>query len=228
MKLFEEWLNQQKISEIDFIVWGKSTKINKDKINYPSKVKDWFLDNSFWFNDFINNAPKNSSSITRNDLAILMNYNTNINSIELDFAIKADNNHIGIWIDFSNKLGIEFDSIKIENILKQTDALIFYLKDLINRPRPYQLAYYYNLDLYPQIHTDANSASYPSGHAFDALLISELLSRKYPTHRNNIQELGERILKSRELVGVHYPSDSEISRKLVKLVLDNNFDDFIL
>ena len=52
----------------------------------------------------------------------------------------------------------------------QTDVILNFLKDVINRPRPYQLAKSYNIPLYPLIRTDAMTAAYPSGHALTAFV----------------------------------------------------------
>jgi membrane-associated phospholipid phosphatase len=104
----------------------------------------------------------------------------------------------------------------------QVEPLIFWLKDQINRPRPYQLARSYDLPLRPLIHTDAMSASYPSGHAATAYLMSGYLGRKYPEHKTELDELGKRIAESRENTGIHFPSDTKISRVIVDMIFDNN------
>ena len=104
----------------------------------------------------------------------------------------------------------------------QTEPLVFHLKHIINRARPYQLAYEYDLPLYPLIHTDANSASYPSGHALTAFVMSEYYSRKYPELRKDLLEFGNKIADSREKMDIHYPSDTEVSRMISKVIWENN------
>jgi len=34
--------------------------------------------------------------------------------------------------------------------------------------------------------------------------------------------LGNKIARSRELVGIHYPSDTAISKEIVKIIIDNS------
>jgi acid phosphatase (class A) len=65
------------------------------------------------------------------------------------------------------------------------------------------------------------SASYPSGHALTGFMISEYYANKYPKIAERLREHGEKIAYSRELTGIHYPSDTEISREICKIVMEN-------
>ena len=66
------------------------------------------------------------------------------------------------------------------------------------------------------------TASYPSGHALAGIMMSEYYAKLFPDASIELKELGERIANSRELTGIHYPSDTEISRKISKIIIDNN------
>lgn len=48
--------------------------------------------------------------------------------------------------------------------------------------------------------------------------MSEYYSRKHPRLAPVLMELGEKIAKSRENVGIHYPSDTEVSRLISKIL----------
>jgi hypothetical protein len=61
-------------------------------------------------------------------------------------------------------------------------------------------------------------ASYPSGHSTQAHLVALLLAEVLPGQlldRNGpLQELADRIARNREVLGLHYPSDSRAGEKL--------------
>jgi hypothetical protein len=107
----------------------------------------------------------------------------------------------------------------------QTEPILYYLKDKINRPRPYQLAKALQYDINPIIKTDACSATYPGGHALSAYFISQYFANKYPNLRESLLELGERIADSRVNVGIHFPSDNKISKEIAETIIKNNLID---
>lgn len=103
-------------------------------------------------------------------------------------------------------------------------------KAVFNRPRPSQLA----PALLPPIAVPQHPA-YPSGHATEAYLIAHclnavmvdtagdpLLEKLHPAStsapggmvRNAAFEMADRIARNREVLGVHYPSDSAAGREL--------------
>jgi acid phosphatase (class A) len=104
--------------------------------------------------------------------------------------------------------------------------LLFYLKDKFNRPRPYQLAKEYGLDLHPITATDANSAAYPSGHTLDFLNIIIHLGKMKPEAADELDDLYDDIKRVRELSGLHYPSDRKISEYLFKELIKNKLIKF--
>ena len=96
-----------------------------------------------------------------------------------------------------------------------------YLKDKFNRARPYQLAREMGLNLYPVIRTDANSASYPSGHSMDFLIILYHFGKLKPESIKILNNFYQKIKNVRELSGVHYPSDRKVSEYIFKQLVKN-------
>jgi membrane-associated phospholipid phosphatase len=88
------------------------------------------------------------------------------------------------------------------------------------RPRPSQIS----PALLPPI-TVPGHASYPSGHATEAYMVAGILKRVMPPAASTVTEVGnldstplrrlaERIARNREVLGLHYPSDSKAGKFL--------------
>ena len=132
-----------------------------------------------------------------------------------------EDHHYKFFEKVARDLGMEGLTEKIiKGWCTDVDPIIFYLKNKFNRPRPYQLANYVDVDLYPIISTDANSGAYPSGHTMDFLVILFRFSKLRPDLVDKFDEIYQRVENVRQLSGVHYPSDKKVSEilfnKLVK------------
>lgn len=222
VKLFEDYAFDVN-PNINNIRYGNPSKENFDIANEKCRIKDWFISNGY-AKQIIGNAPSNDSELTRIELQALLERTQSATGEDLTFARYVEKvDHIAqSYVDLLSQKGIELTMGEFFGIDSQLEPFIFWLKDQINRPRPYQLAREYNIPLYPLMHTDAMSASYPSGHAATAYLVSEYLSRRYPEHRLELIELGKKIAESREKTGIHYPSDTKISKMIVDMVFENN------
>jgi acid phosphatase (class A) len=97
-------------------------------------------------------------------------------------------------------------------------AIVDHLKFYYNRPRPYQLSEYYGVSINRIITKTHKTPAYPSGHTMYAALIAEILSDKYPEHKKEFDKLVDLCGKARELQGVHYPSDNEAAKKIIKTI----------
>ena len=100
------------------------------------------------------------------------------------------------------------------------------LKYEFQRPRPFQLACYYNLAFYPAFSKYVSSPSYPSGHTVLCLVIAEVLSYQYATvfpgcHEVMTKFSGE-VMESRLYLGVHYPSDNTFGCEVANAILLNS------
>jgi acid phosphatase (class A) len=207
---------------INDIKYGNPTVELHNKATRPNDpIRTWFINQGI-ANYIIKGAPANDSEVTQNDIRIMMSKMESITAEDLIFARDCEESWEQIFIDFFTAKGIEEGMGELHRIDDQTEPLLFFLKNAINRPRPYQLAYAMDIPLYPIIHTDACSAAYPSGHALSAYVISEYYSRKYPQYRPELILLGERIANSRVQMGIHFPSDSKISKKICEMIWKND------
>ena len=185
------------------------------------RLRTWFIEKGI-ASYIIKGAPTNDSDITKQELQSMTSVMKSVTPDDISFAREVEQSWEQAFIDFFTAKGVVETMGEIKRVDNQTEPLLFYLKDVINRPRPYQLAYYREVPLYPSLHSDANSASYPSGHALSAHVIAEYFSRKYPEYRPELSVLAERIAQSRVQMGWHYPSDGAISKKISEIIWKNN------
>jgi len=112
------------------------------------------------------------------------------------------------------------DLLEIASRVGQFQAMHY--KNEFNRPRPSQLS----PALMPPIAVPGH-ASYPSGHATEAYLMAKCLEKVMPIAASTpvdpndpettaLQRMAQRIARNREVLGVHYPSDSAAGKKLAE------------
>jgi membrane-associated phospholipid phosphatase len=106
----------------------------------------------------------------------------------------------------------QFIRLKKEVVRPAIVGKIMYYKRLYNRTRPVQVA--------PEIvrafsSTTANTAAFPSGHAFQAYYAAKLLSQWEPAREKEWEAISERVANIRIIAGLHYPSDRDFARRLV-------------
>lgn len=93
-------------------------------------------------------------------------------------------------------------------------AIALFLKFFYNRARPFQVA-----NIKPLHSTTSTlTPSYPSTHAMQAYALAKSLTKKYPEKANKINELAERIADIRRIGGVHFPSDKDFAKRIVRSV----------
>lgn len=225
MKKFDEFVNESISNDfIDRIGYGNPTRELMDLEQKSSKIKDWFVNKGLDIK-IIDSVPPNTSKKTLGELNYLIDLMSRVTKEELEFAKAAEADEVAVWVKFANDLGFPTTKEEVQSVIDQTDPLLFYLKNKINRIRPFQLSYYLSMPLYPLIHSDANSAAYPSGHGLDSFNLANYFSTKYPEKSKEFTDLGNRIAFSREQIGVHYPSDTEISRMIAKTIWENKLID---
>jgi len=105
------------------------------------------------------------------------------------------------------------------NVWKDAEYLIWKYKNYFIRIRPYKLEpALQNLE-------ETNWAAYPSGHATNSYVNAYLYSELLPEFSSFFIKDAYDMAHSREIIGVHYPSDSESGRvvawQLIKRLLSN-------
>lgn len=114
------------------------------------------------------------------------------------------------------ELDLDFPDEKVDEFLIAAGYVVLYLKKYFNRPRPYDLAKEYGIQLGENKlkYNTMDSAAYPSGHATQSTLIANFFARLYPQHKSQFLKLGNDISYSRLMARLHYPSDVEFGKRI--------------
>lgn len=167
----------------------------------------------------------NSSVATREELNQLQEYSKNtehsIRRREFDGAL------IPYIVDLFAKNGADAENVNktCNELAEDLLPLITKLKYHFQRPRPYQLAYYYKLAFFPSFSKFVSSPSYPSGHTVLCAVIAEVLgthySLQYAGLYSVLQNFTGEVMESRLYMGVHYASDNRFALEVAQAVINN-------
>jgi len=179
---------------------------------------------------FIPDFPANSSKQTRAELDYLLQlqqqrseedvrasmfyagvyYRTSVQPADNDYKKFQRNlfhigRSVGTWF---NADSLPLTASLAANVWKDAEYLIWKYKNYFIRIRPYKLEQkLQNLE-------ETNWAAYPSGHATNSYVNAYLYSELLPEFSSFFIKDAYDMAHSREIIGVHYPSDSESGRVL--------------
>ena len=105
----------------------------------------------------------------------------------------------------------DYDKNIAAKLIKQSAPVILKLKKYHNRPRPYDL----DKSLSSVKMDSMNTASYPSGHSAQGMLIASVLKDKYG-RSSAFMKTAKNISDSRNIAHAHYKSDSKNGTELGK------------
>ena len=184
------------------------TEKHQSKIDYPITL----------FEDFeisLMPYPENSSKQTIDELKEL-----SLIEVDKDF-VKEHDDVDGIFQKKHKELELEFNRNEAKDLLRQSSKYIMKEKYKYNRPRPYQLAEFYNIDLNGVDLDSMKTPSYPSGHATQGYLLGKFYANRHPDYRKEFMRLGEDIAESRIVAKAHFPSDKKAGIDLAEKLFDN-------
>ena len=204
---------------LDTITWGNPLQKH---LPYLEDRKD-FLDplipqlTKFSF-------PKNSSKGAREELNLLVDY--------VD-ALKSDEEALKRYKAYDKSLTAVLAQVVVEQnlgdkgvslidqLIDDTKPLIVKLKFHFQRPRPYQLAQYYKLKLFPYQSQSNDSPSFPSGHTLQSRVICDVLGNHFPEKYDYFDRVAKDVEYSRLYLGCHYPSDNDYSLFIAETILSS-------
>jgi hypothetical protein len=202
--------------EFNDITYGNPTQDQLAFIQGSCLVDDLFDT----FKDSV--IPKNDSELVKDELNEITDSLSIVSQPENQNYLKRylayDRHLIQALSSIFKQKDIDVEEL-IVSIVKDTQNLIYRLKFHHQRPRPFQLAQYHKLKLFPYKSHSAHTPSYPSGHTIQAMVILNVIGNKYPTEYQYCKELIEDIAYSRIFLGVHYPSDNDGGREIGKAIL---------
>ena len=221
---------QKELQEIDEMVFGVPSEDDREAMERELDIIELDIDRDIKLAP----PPKNTSSQVKEELKTIIDLHLQTKeeteNFEFDIAKPAKIQDLDILKSFlllAEDLGLS-DEITRENlrpILKDTRMIVMNLKYKFNRPRPFQLMDFHNVEFEPADFKSSKTPAYPSGHSFQGTLIAMILSQIFPLHEEKFTKLGESIGDNRVIFGVHYPSDNYAGVELAKQVYPFvNFD----
>ena len=155
---------------------------------------------------FTKNPPKNASIQVYNELQYLKDLPEDDSFVEKHDDIEK------VFEEICIEHNVTFPKDLVKELLKSCSMLE--LKYHYNRPRPFQLAKYYNIKLGEYVMESMKTPSYPSGHSAQGILVGKVLQTKLSINTDAFLEAGKRISYSRNLGRAHYPSDSRMGEDI--------------
>lgn len=205
------------MKELNSVTYGNPTFQQKDVLDRSTIVSDLFKELSK------EDCPKNDSEATKQELNQIKDALSNLeksNNYDLRRYLNMDKNLIQ-YIESLLRAEQVDESEMIQSMISDMQPLITKLKYKFQRPRPYQLANYMKLKLFPLQSTSALSPSFPSGHSVQAMVIMTVIGRKHPNLTQFCKRFYEDVMDSRVAIGVHYPSDNDFSVKVANAILEH-------
>lgn len=213
--------------EINDIIYGNPTQRQRDLLRGPGRERYEAAVAAGVVSEFLKNPPpRNEDRKTAEELEHLTERIAELSDEEKRLCRELDSKPYDFFEREFTGMGIPIRAEELEKYIEPYLGILIYVKDWFNRPRPWQLAAIWDLPLYPVVNSGtANSASYPSGHTFEFLLIVDMMSRRHPEHLKEITDLYRRIREVREWSGLHYPSDTRGAERLFRLCKESGIID---
>jgi len=159
--------------------------------------------------------PENSSKKTLEEVKYLSN-------IEEDREFVEEHDKVSkVFGKLHEELGLEFNKDEAKKYNRESAKHIMELKYKYQRPRPHQIADFYNINLNGVDLDSMKTPSYPSGHATQGYLLGMIYSERYPQFRKEFMKLGEDVAESRIIGKAHFPSDKKAGIELAEKLFEN-------
>jgi hypothetical protein len=176
-----------------------------------------------WVSSF---PPQSNSEIVEEDLLSMIAEIEKQTPSDVTFVNEAEDDKEKLFIKLMKEKDIEISEDELKKITYYLDPITMWLKYHFNYPRPYQVAYFRSVPMYPSQSTNANSPSYPSGHSIDSLCIGVILSKRFPEHKEAIMSLAYRISMSRYISGIHFSFDKSFGES-IGIYIGENYSEFL-
>lgn len=182
------------------------------------------IKNSIWLRELLTQKvleplkefPPPTKLKTLLELVYLYQLGEELDSERQTYCQRLDTNMYDVMAEYLDSFGISTSTEQITHELSMYEPIIDYLKLVYNRPRPWQVAPYYHIPLYPRVEMYHPGSSYPGGHTMMALFLYHIYGTRHPELKRDLLEFVKDVKLSREQIGVHFPSDGVFSFKVYK------------
>ena len=156
----------------------------------------------------------NDSRETLSELKYLQTLET-----DKDFVKKHDDIE-KVFIELLKEFNVHTPQLEktIYELTNQSRKFVMSAKYKYNRPRPYQIAKFYGINLNGTKLDSMKTPSYPSGHATQGYLVAEVLKSMIPHMAPELNNLAEDVADSRIIAKAHFPSDKAFGQKVAKVL----------
>lgn len=182
--------------------------VKKKHAKKIESIKDGLFKDFNYSKYKVKSPPKNTSMIVYNELQFLKDLPEDDKYVEENDDIEK------VFEQVCKDNNIEYPKELVENLINSSAGIILDLKYHYNRPRPFQLAKHYNMNLGGITLDSMKTPSYPSGHSTQGFLVGKVLQTKLPITTDAFLEAGKRISYSRNIGRAHFPSDSKMGEEL--------------
>jgi hypothetical protein len=188
----------------------KLDSLGYDTIYLEQPVSDIVKDINW--KQILSNPPNNTSKVTLKELELLASLTKNRTPKEIELVYNIDQDLDTPFELLCSSYGVEYPKTHIEEFYHIIRPILQNTKSYYNRPRPNQLAHYFDLKIDIIVTETHHTASYPSGHTVYSKLVSLILKDKYnQIDQTKLDNIVNQTKQARMLQGVHYPSDCDAS-----------------
>ncbi len=173
-------------------------------------------------------CPSNTSEKTKKECKELFEF-TNPKKIKSDIAesrknfASYDEDPLKPFEDYCKKNKLEYKKKVIDKLIKDCAIIALKLKNIYNRPRPYQLCFIHGYPIKYLQSKHADTPSYPSSYALQSYVMGYILGNKFTKNQKDIEKIANDISWSRVYSGNNFTSDIECS-KIIMYNLRNYLD----
>lgn len=198
---------EENIKSIKNVVYSKDN-MSDTHAKKIEGIKDGLFKDFNYSKYKVKNPPKNNSMVVYNELQYLKDLPEDHSYVEEHDDIEK------VFEQVCIEHNLEYPKELVKNLIKSTSGILLDLKYHYNRPRPNQLASHYNIKLGERVLESMKTASYPSGHSAQGILVGKVLQTKLPITTDSFIEAGKRISYSRNVGRAHFPSDSRVGEDI--------------
>ena len=163
--------------------------------------------------------PPNDSPTAAQELATIRD-TMDLAPLPDDVMELADEEPLELFRRACTSLSVPFDEDIVPLLVSDLRRYAMSLKYVYGRPRPYELAPYYEITILPtDVDPYEGSPSYPSIHSTIGYGVANYYGFMYPQHSAAFNDVADMIATQRIQTGHHYPSDNAYAKIIADVLL---------